>query len=64
VRYDDVARSKRDRAEKSADAMVLEARSVLAAYLPPESGIKPEEVIAELLAILENPEQPWFDGPN
>jgi hypothetical protein len=50
-----------DRSEKSAEVMVLEARAVLAAYLPPDSGISPKEVVSELLAIFEDPEHPWFE---
>jgi hypothetical protein len=41
--------------------MVLEARAVLAAYLPPGSGISPKEVVSELLAIFEDSEHPWFE---
>jgi hypothetical protein len=60
MRHDDVERSKQDRSEKNAEVMVLEARAVLAAYLPPDSGITPTECLSELLAIFEDPAHPWF----
>jgi hypothetical protein len=54
-------KSKRDRSEKTAEVMVLEARAVLAAYLPPDSGITAKECVSELLAIFEDPDHPWFE---
>jgi hypothetical protein len=63
MRHDDVMRSKRERSEKDAQVMVLEARAVLAAYLPPDSGITSTECIGELLAIFEDPTHPWFLDP-
>lgn len=39
------------------NALVERAQRVLTEYLPPESGISPEEAITSLLEVLDGPNQ-------